>query len=221
VLWPTVLLLALAALWVSACRPPAQTEAVCFACTAEACEAAPCAPGGPPAIPFTTDEIDLTGDGVPETVHREDSRVWIEEDGERVWKTTDTWEVVDVALGDPNDDGRGELLLAFWRDDAEGIPRSHPFIIGYRKGIYQTLWGGSAVSEPIRELALGDLDGDGIEELVVLEDAGGDDRTVGLWRWHGWGFSLMWRSEPGVYSELVLVPSEGYGPGSVSVTRVP
>ena len=220
-LWPTMLLLVSAALWLAACQPPAQTETVCFACTAEACEAAPCELDVPPATPFTTGEIDLTGDGISETVHREGTRAWIEENGETVWATADTWEVVDAALGDPNDDGRGELLLAFWRDDAEGVPRSHPFIIGYRKGIYQALWGGSAVSESIHELALGDLDGDGVEELVVLEDAGGDGRTLGLWRWHGWGFSLMWRSEPGAYSGLVLVPSNGSGPGSVSVTRVP
>jgi hypothetical protein len=62
------------------------------------------------------------------------------------------------------------LLLTFWRDDEEGVPGSHPFIVGYRGGIYRTLWalsrsgptprgGGPAVSDPILEL--GDVDGDG------------------------------------------------------------
>jgi hypothetical protein len=27
---------------------------------------------------------------------------------------------------------------------------------------------------------------------------------VAVWRWHGWGFSLMWRSPPGRYQDLIL-----------------
>jgi hypothetical protein len=116
-----------------------------------------------------------------------------------VWRSPDTWRVVDLALGDPNDDGRHELLLAFWRPDDDGVPRSQPFIVGYRGGVYRTVWGGSPVDNPIYEVALGDVDGDGREDLVVLEE-----QAVAVWRWHGWGFSLMWRSPPGRYQDLIL-----------------
>jgi hypothetical protein len=34
--------------------------------------------------------------------------------------------VVDVVLGDPNNDGRFELLLAIWQVDASGNDRSQP-----------------------------------------------------------------------------------------------
>jgi hypothetical protein len=57
---------------------------------------------------------------------------------------------------------------------------------------------------------LGDLDGDGVQELVVLEEAG-EASTVAVWRWHGWGFSLAWRSPPGSYRDLTLLPGEGGG----------
>jgi poly-gamma-glutamate synthesis protein (capsule biosynthesis protein) len=167
-----------------------------------------------PSTLFWGGRVDLTGDGVPEHVRRVNKHVAIYSDDVRVWQTPTGWRVVDVALGDPNDDGRGEILLALWKPgldgleppspDKERIPRSHPFIVGYRGGIYRTLWGGSAVSDPIYEVELGDVDGDAVQELVVLD---GDDPhrcTISVWRWHGWGFSLVWRSDPGAYQGLSL-----------------
>jgi poly-gamma-glutamate capsule biosynthesis protein CapA/YwtB (metallophosphatase superfamily) len=179
------------------------------------CDARACRPVAMPQTPeevtgrFWGGEIDLTGDGVPERVRRAGDQVTVYGDGVEVWRSPPEWRVVDLALGDPNDDGRGELLLALWKPDAAGVPRSHPFIVGYRGGIYRTLWGGSAVSEPIHEVELGDVDGDGLQELVVLEEGGdGSERAVAVWRWHGWGFSLIWRSPPGRYRDLALTVSE-------------
>jgi len=146
---------------------------------------------------FWGGESDLTGDGLPERVRRVGEQVVIYQNNAEVWRSSEAWRVVDLALGDPNDDGRSELLLAFWRLDKSGVPRSHPFIVGYRGGIYRTVWGGSAVDEPIHEVELGDVDGDGVQELAVLEE-----HAVSVWRWHGWGFTLMWRSPPGRYRDL-------------------
>jgi len=155
---------------------------------------------------FRTGAMDLTGDGVPEQVQRVKEQIVVYRDGVEVWRGLPEWRVVDLALGDPNDDGRGELLLALWKPDAAGEPRSHPFIVGYREEAYRILWGGSAVADPICEVELGDTDGDGVQELIVLEERGeGLDRAVTVWRWHGWGFSLVWRSPPGRYRDLALI----------------
>jgi hypothetical protein len=170
---------------------------------------------------FCAGAIDLTGDGVPEPVRRERDQVVIYGDGTETWRGLPEWRVVDLALGDPNDDGRGELLLALWKPDVEGVPRSHPFIVGYRQGAYRILWGGSAVADPICEVELGDVDGDGVQELIVLEERRGDDCAVTVWRWHGWGFTLMWRSPPGRYGDLVLIPGEAGGPPIISVAIRP
>jgi poly-gamma-glutamate synthesis protein (capsule biosynthesis protein) len=158
--------------------------------------------------------IDLTGDGLPEHVRRVSEQVVIYSDGAEVWRSPADWRVVDVALGDPNHDGRGELLLSLWKAGLDGletpspekehVPRSHPFIVGCRGGTYRTLWGGSAVDNPIHEVALADIAGDGSQELIVLEGDEEHERTVSVWRWHGWGFSLIWRSEPGGYRDLLL-----------------
>jgi hypothetical protein len=100
------------------------------------------------------------------------------------------------------------------------VPRSHPFIIGYREGAYRILWGGSAVADPIHEAELGDVDGDGVQELIVLEERG-DGCAVTVWGWHGWGFSLMWRSPPGRYRDLALIASGADCPPIISVAVEP
>ncbi len=175
-----------------------------FACDPEGCQPASGSGRTRPAL-FWSGELDLTGDGQPELVRRVGNGVAIYEGANLVWRTPPEWQVLDLALGDPNDDGRGEILLALLKPDPAGEMRNHPFIIGYRGGRYRQLWGGSAVSSPIREVELGDVDGDGVTDLVLLEELGGAGLTaVSVWRWHGWGFSLHWRSEAGDFQNLTL-----------------
>jgi hypothetical protein len=207
-------------------RPGPSPRHVSFACDDKACRSPEetsrwAAQEGGSGL-FWDGSIDLTGDGLPEQVRRVGERVVIDRDGVAVWRSPPTWRVVDLALGDPNDDGRSELLLALWKPGLDGLEspdsgkgqtlRSRPFVVGYRGGDYRTLWGGSAVGDPIHEVELGDVDGDGAQELIVLEGDDQRQRTVSVWRWHGWGFSLIWRSQPGQYSDLTLQED-----GSISV----
>jgi hypothetical protein len=176
-----------------------------------ACDPAGCAPAEVPQTPqndrFFAGQIDLTGDGALETVRREGEQVVVYAGETAVWRSPPEWRVVDAALGDPNDDGRYEIMLAIWRVDAAGHPRSQPYLVGYRGGAYTLLWGGRPVVNPILELALGDVDSDGIEELVVIEElADGSGQAVSVWQWQGWTFSLQWRSENGRYRDLALIP---------------
>jgi poly-gamma-glutamate synthesis protein (capsule biosynthesis protein) len=168
---------------------------------------------------FRVGEVDLTGDGNSERVQLDWGRVTVTGEGVEPWGSPLEWEVLDLAIGDPNLDGRNELLLSFNKLDENGVYRSHPFIVGYRGGVYQPLWGGSAVSYPILEVELGDVDEDGVPELMVLEEQpGGLDTAVTVWDWHGWGFSLMWRSEPGAFRDLVFIPRRNGNPPVITVT---
>jgi poly-gamma-glutamate synthesis protein (capsule biosynthesis protein) len=190
-----------------------------YVCDGQSCQ--------PVAVPqeersgiFWAGQIDLTGDGVPEVVKRTAQGVVIYQDGEPVWHSPPEWTVLDLALGDPNDDGRGEVLLALNKPGPQGALTSHPFILGYRGGSYRLLWGGSAVSDPLLEVELGNLDGDKVQELVVLEiPRGGVAQTVSVWRWHGWGFSQLWRGPEGSYQDMILLPGEEGAPARISVVK--
>jgi poly-gamma-glutamate synthesis protein (capsule biosynthesis protein) len=167
---------------------------------------------------FWGGEIDLTGDGLPEKVRRIAEQAVIYSGGREVWRGDSDWRVVDLALGDPNDDGRWEALLALWKPDKTGTLRSHPFIIGYRWGIYRDIWGGSAVIDPIHEVELGDIDGNGVQELIVLEETDqAGQRAIAIWDWHGWGFSLRWRSPANNYHDLTFIPATGRHPPLITV----
>jgi len=191
---------------------PRRARQVGFACDRYAKIRATCWAVAPLGIgidaPFTAGAIDLTGDGVPETVLLEGDTLRVLQGDVEIWRSDPAWRVVDAALGDPNDDGRYEILAALWKPDDTGALTSHPFIIGYRGGAVKVIWGGSAVAHGIHEIALADVDGDGAEELVVLESArpgvapDATERTLSVWDWHGWGFNLRWRSAPGRYRDL-------------------
>lgn len=178
-----------------------------FRCTAVTCTPAELSEQTETDALFWSGAIDLTGDGEAELVRRASEQVTIYQQGEAIWQSPAEWRVVDLALGDPNDDGRAELLLAIYRPDPDGYPRSQPYIVGYRGGEYKVIWGGRPLVLPILEVELGDVDGDGTQELVVLEEQG-DAQTIAVWRWQGWSFSLLWRSPPGRYRNLRLPPGE-------------
>lgn len=163
---------------------------------------------------------DLRGDGQPLLVTRDHAGLVTVYDGHTeadpvVWQNeADDWYVQHMVSGDPNRDGRIEVLLLLWKPDTDGVRRSHPFLVGWRGGRYRVIWGGSATPLPMQDLAVGDLNGDGWAELMVLEGghAPGDlAQTVSIWRWHGWGFQLEWRSPPGRWDTLLLHDITGDG----------
>jgi hypothetical protein len=151
---------------------------------------------------FASGQIDLTGDGVLETVRLENGRVFVFEGARLGWESPPEWRVLDMALGDPNDDGRGELMLALLKPGKDGKIACHPFMIGHRGGIYRQVWGGSAVAIPIQEIELADVDGDGRQEMIVLEEQKDGMKTFAVLKWDDWVFRLFWRSLPGRYMDL-------------------
>ncbi len=163
---------------------------------------------------------DLRGDGAPLWAELDAAGVVTLRDGAGpdapvVWRNEHpAWRITRVLAGDPNDDGRTELLLLLWQPDETGRLRSQPYLLGWRGGRFRIIWGGSAPAIPIQDLAWADFEGDGRGELVVLEGgaAPGDaGEHVSVWRWHGWGFQLEWRSSPGQWRRIALHDVDGDG----------
>ncbi len=86
--------------WNACSRAPTLT----ITCSASDCRASASSAPEADGI-FSSGQIDLSGDGQPETVLLKDHTVSIFQDGEFAWQSPPEWQVLDVALGDPNNNG--------------------------------------------------------------------------------------------------------------------
>jgi poly-gamma-glutamate synthesis protein (capsule biosynthesis protein) len=153
-------------------------------------------------------QVDLQGDGQPEQVTLQDGRLRIYENQGEVYESHSSWRVVDAAIGDPNQDGRYEVMMLIWKQDVPNGPvTTHPFILGYRGGAYKVIWGGSATAEWMQAVGIADLDGDMLDEFVTIERdpaalACEARYRVMVSKWNGWGFTRQWASDYGYFTRL-------------------
>lgn len=128
---------------------------------------------------------------------------------EVVWHNEDlNWFISQIAPGDADNDGRYEFLLIVWKRDENGQLGCHPFLLGWRGGRYRIIWGGSAIAKPIQAALIADSDGDGNNELIVIEGGTGPnqlgDRLVVL-GWNGWQFEQQAESPIAPSKTLLLI----------------
>ncbi len=141
------------------------------------------------------------------------------------------WHITATELADVTGDGSVECVLLVWRlwrdwpvqrwlptaspltgfHDVHG-ESCHVILLDPRDG--REIWAGSALPAPLLDLAVGDVDADGQNELVTLEGryvAGraGPAFHVDVWEWNGFGFTLAWRSPPGLFHQLRLTDVDG------------
>lgn len=176
--------------------------------------------------PSSETDLEVMIDGVQLDVVLREGMVYVYQGGMQVWRSDPSWNVREMLPADVDNDGGQEVAFVLWKPFVlqprflyedfrfeptfeEGSLRNHLFLYGWRDGKWRPLWSSSPIADPIRELAVGDIDGDGANELVVLEGSYGDAldepaRRVTLWRWNGWGFTLHWRGAPGRYRDLIL-----------------
>lgn len=157
-----------------------------------------------------------------------EGRLQIQREGRTVWISPAGWTVTEALAADLNHDGQQEMALVVWRafkawpidayipfpgriDGFHNLKgRScHLILIGDRQGEFDELWAGSAQADPIHQIAVSDLDGDGRQALIALEGRYDDPIHAGaavtVWEWNGFGFSLRHRGPPGRFNRLLLL----------------
>jgi hypothetical protein len=136
------------------------------------------------------------------------------------------WYIADLAWADVTNDGSPELALLVWRpwrdwpiqrwvtvpspisgfQDEEGLS-CQVILIDPASG--REIWAGSALPKPLLTLDVGDVDGDGRNELVALEGdyssaPYGAATHLDIWRWQGFGFILESRSRVPAFHQAGL-----------------
>jgi len=153
------------------------------------------------------------------------------------------WDVRAARLADLDRDGVSECVLLVWRPwqdwpimrwSASPSPiaahrddkgdSAHIILVAPYSGArsYRELWAGSALAWPVLQIEAGDVDGDGWDELVVLEGdyavgRKGPAQDVAVWRWNGFGFTMDWRSPSGQLVDLALADLDADGVSEILV----
>ena len=144
-------------------------------------------------------------------------RVYALVDQEIIWTSDPEWQVEKVAVGDVNYDDQEDLTMIVWKKGNYGPDKpfwveendmslgNHLFVYTFENSEFKPLWQSSGINKPNIDLWVVDIDNNGRNELVVLEDDDSDlgqAEYVAVWQWDDWGFSNVWRSEAGVYEQL-------------------
>lgn len=177
---------------------------------------------------FVWREADLDGDGEVEKIILSEGKIQVFKNDEIIWQSDPAWQVDNLILADLNCDGKTEINMSLWKKGSYGddLPfwleknteerGSHLFIYGWRKGKIRPFWCSSTLETPIKEMAAGDIDGDGKLELAILEGDYDNPKNdwaerLAVWSWNGWGFFNDYRSEKGQYANLLLEDANNDG----------
>lgn len=184
-------------------------------------------PAGIIPTPVQMDE-DLDGNGTPEYLMLSKGHLEIMTTDKIVWQSPAEWNVVQAEFTDLNRDDAMEATLLVWRpfrswpvdqwlphggriasfQNAEGYS-CQIILIGWGDGQYREKWAGSALANPVTSFAVADLDNDGTQELVTLENEYANPRSapardLKIWKWNGFGFTIVTKID-GTFSTMALV----------------
>ncbi|MEL7564440.1 MAG: hypothetical protein AAGU27_06095 [Dehalobacterium sp.] len=156
---------------------------------------------------------DLDGDGRMEEYLLVDHCLTVQEGEQDLWKSPREWSIDNFVLGDVDNDGTVNLSISLWKTGSFGEIRpfwltgedtgykNHLFVFKLIGNTFKSAWCSSDLDCPIISFVVHDVNGDGLNELVVEEgqyrktagerytlDADAPVRTT-VWQWEEWGFS--------------------------------
>jgi poly-gamma-glutamate synthesis protein (capsule biosynthesis protein) len=81
----------------------------------------------------------------------------------------------------------------FWVTEKDDSVKNHLFIYEMKEKQLKPVWQSSNLDMPNYYVEVKDIDGDGKNEMIVVEGSYSDPekRQVTFWRWNGWGFSCI------------------------------
>ena len=167
---------------------------------------------GPNLFRQTELEFDLDGDGQLEKATIENEIAYFYKDNKIIWQSEEDWRAENVLFGDIDNDDQDEFMVTYWKFGKYGPDYpfwleeniddwgNHLFIYKWQDNELKLFWGSSTLDQPIREMALADMNNDDLNDLVVLEgnyqDSYSDSaKYVTVWQWKEWSMFNEYRSE--------------------------
>lgn len=160
-------------------------------------------------------------DSVTRKYQLDSGQLTIMENEEVVWRSVDNWWIDSFVLADSNNDGITDINLSLWKSGNFGTSKpfwihendmsvkNHFFILNFSQDSVRQVWGSSNLVVPNCEFQIADVDGDGHTDLVVIEGEYNQEmlcvgKYVAIWKWNSWGFTNIWRSEEGDFTNLSI-----------------
>lgn len=122
------------------------------------------------------------------------------------WHSKDMGYGLKVAVGDVNGDGREEIVAG---TTYPGYGPTYLYIIGWRKRTYKTITKISlGSSQDVNSLAVGDVDGDGVDEIIV-----GGNNGIFVFKLYGINYKKIFSDETlrGKITSLAVGDIDGDG----------
>ncbi len=144
-------------------------------------------------------KVDLDRDGKSETLildAKREKTLAIYQGKTKVWsgipRVLKPWKMI---TGDVDGDGKLDILFGVHKS-TRFMPFDHNclFIWGFDGKQATKKWLGSSLSKPFSDFLAFDIDGDGEDELIALEQKQSGKKCIVVYSWIGFGFASDWQS---------------------------
>lgn len=148
-------------------------------------------------------------------------KMLVKKHNQQLWESPPDFKIDSARIADITHSGQQSIIFSlwkphnfgaskpFWIKDDKTIPRNHLFIYHSVDDKIKPIWGSSNLDAPNCKFEVADLKHDGKNELITLEGDYADfpachGKYIAVWQWNGWGFTNIWRSPKGNFSNFIL-----------------
>lgn len=123
-----------------------------------------------------------------------------------------------IQAGDINGDGVMEIAVCVYKTTKfHPVLAKRPFFYDVVDGGLEPVWLGSRLSRPFDQYILNDLDGDGIDEIISIEQSEHGNRLFAVYDWKGFGFEVKAISDE-VEGEAVFLNNRNHKEKDISIS---